>query len=321
LEASRSAGRLLYESGDLDSALGMYEQALKVDPRDQESVRARKNLAAEGALKKSGLADAEKSRDLMRDADAQKKQEKKARLQLTEDEINSELDELEAKLQGEPQDLATLKRVAELHVMRRDPQAALDVLEVAIQVAPDDPDLASRASDLRIRVQEKRVQDAVARGDEAAADQCRRVLAEMRVGEFRRRVERQPNDLGLRFDLGQALFESSADVGESLDQSITELQKAVQDPRRQVQARVLLGQAFHRKGLLDLAQKQLQDALSSGSLDGSRQNEILYELGSVQSDNGDADAALQSFGRILEADFGFRDTAQRVEALRAQAGG
>lgn len=316
LEASRAAGRLLYESGDLDSALTMYEQALKVDPRDQESVRARKNLAAEGALKKSGLTEAESSRDLMRDADEQKKQEKKSRLQLTEDEIDAELEELEQKLQSDAQDLSTLKRLAELHSMRRDPQAALDCLEIAVSVAPEDPDLATRVSDLRLRVQEQRVREAEARGDDAAAAQCRKVLAEMKVGEFRRRVERQPNDLGLRFDLGEALFES----GQS-DEAITELQKAVLDPRRQTQARFLLGRAFHQKGLLDLAKKQLSDALSSGSLDSARQNAILYELGSVTTESGDHQAALDYFGRILETDFGFRDTAQKVESLRAEIGG
>ncbi|HEB52969.1 MAG TPA: tetratricopeptide repeat protein, partial [bacterium] len=42
LDACRAAGALYYEQGRLDQALAMYEQALKVDPRDQESLKARK---------------------------------------------------------------------------------------------------------------------------------------------------------------------------------------------------------------------------------------------------------------------------------------
>ena len=45
----------------------MYELALKVDPRDQESLKARKNLAAEGALRSTGIEEAESSRDLIKD--------------------------------------------------------------------------------------------------------------------------------------------------------------------------------------------------------------------------------------------------------------
>mgnify|MGYP000958256510 CR=1 FL=1 len=44
--AARSAGALLYEQGKLHEALAFYEMALKVDPRDQEALKARKDLAA-----------------------------------------------------------------------------------------------------------------------------------------------------------------------------------------------------------------------------------------------------------------------------------
>lgn len=312
LEASREAGRLLYEAGELDAALEMYEQALKVDPRDQEAVRARKNLAAEGALKRSGLESAKSSRDLMRDAETQKRQDRASRMQLSADEIEEEVQELETQLQSESENLGALKRLSELHVMRRDLVAALDCLETAAGFAPDDPDLAGRVGDMRLRVQEDRIRQATERGDEAAAEQCRRVLVDMRVGEFRRRVERQPSDLGLRFEFGSALLEAGED-----EAAIAELQRAVEDPRKQVEARMLLGRAFRNRGLTDLATKQLVQALEVGGTDGQFSKEILYELGGAAEDAGDAATALSHFQEILEKDFGFRDVADRVERLRA----
>lgn len=82
LEACRAAGALYYEHGQVNEALAMYEQALKVDPRDQDSLKARKNLAAEGALASTGLEKAESSRDLIKDKDKQQQLERSERLQL-----------------------------------------------------------------------------------------------------------------------------------------------------------------------------------------------------------------------------------------------
>lgn len=57
-EAAKRAGALAAAQGNVDEALGYYEKALAVNPRDTEAMRARKNLAAEQALrgKKPGQA-------------------------------------------------------------------------------------------------------------------------------------------------------------------------------------------------------------------------------------------------------------------------
>ena len=50
----------------------------------------------------------------------------------------------------------------------------------------------------------------------------RQALGQLRVGEARRRVERNPADLGARYDLGSGLLEAG-----QLDEAIAELQQAV----------------------------------------------------------------------------------------------
>ena len=193
LDASRSAGALLHEAGELEAALGMYEQALRVDPRDQESLKAKKNLAAEGALLSSNLEGATSSRELIKDKQEQKRLERADRLQLSPEEIEQELEELEGRLAEDPDDVATLRRLARVHEMNRDQQSALDCLERAVALAPDDHELADRVGDLRIAMQEARIREAEARGDDGASVTMRRVLAELSVGEVRRR-DRAPTD-------------------------------------------------------------------------------------------------------------------------------
>lgn len=312
--AAKRAGALLQATGRHDEALQMYEQVLHLDPRDQDALKARKNLAAEGALKKTGLEGAKHTRDILKDTDAQRQIERDARLQLSADEIASELDGLEAKLAERPDDLKLLRRIADLRRMGDDPQGALDCLERALQLEPNDSDLADKVGDLRLMLQERRVAAARKGGDDHAAGLASKAMAELKAGEYRRRVERNPTDLGLRYHLGSALIEL-----EKLDEGIAELQQAVKDPRAKVEAWLLLGRAFRKKGLDDLAQGQLQKALDVTGASGKLGKEILYEMGSLAQTAGRRDQALTHFSRILEQDIGFRDTAKRVEELKSSA--
>lgn len=314
LLSAKRAGILLHAEGQLDDALAMYEQVLRIDPRDQDALKARKNLAAEGALKKTGIEGAKHSREILKDAEAQRQIERDARLQLSADEIATELAQLEEKLAERPDDLKLLRRVADLRRMDDDLEGALDCLERALQLEPGDGDLAERVGDLRLLLQERRVAKARKAGDDHAAGLAEKALAELKAGEFRRRVQRNPTDLGLRYHLGSAL------VGlDRLDEGIAELQQAVKDPRAKVEAWLLLGQAFRKKGLEDLALSQLQKALDAAGSGGKLGKEILYEMGALAQAAGRRDQALVHFSRILEQDIGFRDTARRVEELRSPA--
>ncbi len=182
LEACREAGALYYEQGKVNEALAMYELALKVDPRDQDSLKARKNLAAEGALKSTGIETAESSRDLIKDEGKQQELERSERLQLSADEVVAELEEIEAQLQENPDDQKRLRRAARLREMAKDLQGALDLIDRLLQKNPSDGELLEIAADLRIRLQEQMVQKAVKRGDEGAAKRARAALAQLRVG-------------------------------------------------------------------------------------------------------------------------------------------
>jgi tetratricopeptide (TPR) repeat protein len=311
LAAARAAGRLLYETGELDAALGMFEQALRIDPRDQESLKARKNLAAEGALKQSKIESAQSSRELIKDKQGQRELERGQRLQLTKEELAAELDDAEAKLAENPDDRALLLRVADLRRIDGDLRGALDCAERAAQLAPEDRALAAKAGDLRLRLQEQIVAEAEARGDQAAAAQAARVLADLRAAELRRRIAEQPMDLALRFELGKALLARG-----DLDEAVAELQQAVKDPRHRAAALLHLGRAFQHKGLPDLALGQLEKALEAAGASGALGKEILYDMGTIALEHGRQEVAFRHYSRILEQDIGYRDVAQKIQRLQ-----
>jgi tetratricopeptide (TPR) repeat protein len=310
LEACRAAGTLYQEQGKLAEALTMFEAALKIDPRDQESLKARKDLAAEGALRSTGIDKVGSSRELIKDKEQQRQLERQDRLQLSASEIEDELSQVEQKLQESPQDAKLLRRGARLREMAKDLAGALDLVEQLLRVQPQDTEVLELAGDLRVRLQEQMVQKAERSGDQAAASRARAQLATLRVGEAKRRVERNPADLGARFDLGQGLL-LTGDV----DAAIAELQQAVKDPRKKTEALFALGRAFQQKNLPELALGQFDKAMQAAG-SGVLAKEALYEMGAICQAAGKRDDALRHFTRILEQDIGFRDVAKKVEQLK-----
>lgn len=310
LEACRAAGALFYEQGRVQEALAMFEQALKVDPRDQESLKARKDLAAEGALRTTGIEKATSSRELIKDKEQQRQLERQERLQLSADEIETELGELEAKLQQSPDDPRLLRRGARLREMAKDLAGALDLAEQLLRRTPADGEVQDLVGDLRVRLQQQIVHKAERSGDEAAAARARTALQQLQVGEARRRVERNPADLAARFDLGSGLLATG-----DIDAAIAELQQAVKDPRKKHEALFALGRAFQQKNLPELALGQFDKAAQGAG--GVLAKESLYEMGSICHALGKRDDALRHFTRILEQDIGFRDVAKKVEQLKA----
>lgn len=311
LDACRAAGKLFQEQGKFPEALAMFEAALKSDPRDQESLKARKDLAAEGALRSTGIDKAQNSRELIKDKDQQRQLERQDRLQLSADEIDTELTQVEQKLQESPQDAKLLRRGARLREMAKDLSGALDLVEQLLRLQPNDGEVQELAGDLRIRLQEQMVHKAEKSGDEAAAARSRQALQQMRVGEAKRRVERNPADLGARFDLGQGLL-GAGDV----DAAIAELQQAVKDPRKKNEALFALGRAFLKKNLPEVALGQFDKAMQAAG-SGTMAKEALYEMGSICQTLGRRDDALRHFTRILEQDIAFRDVTTKVEQLKA----
>lgn len=62
-EAAKRAGSLAAAQGEVDSALDFYQKALDSNPRDTEAMRARKNLAAEQALRTKNYEDSSSGLD------------------------------------------------------------------------------------------------------------------------------------------------------------------------------------------------------------------------------------------------------------------
>ena len=76
----------------------------------------------------------------------------------------------------------------------------------------------------------------------------------------------------------------------------------------------LLGRAYHELGMLDLAARQLEEAAGEIATMDAMKKEIVYNLGLVYEKTSDREKALACMKQIYEADYGFKDVAERVES-------
>jgi tetratricopeptide (TPR) repeat protein len=311
VESLKILGQLYYDSRRHDEALKCYERVLKINPRDQEAGKMRKNLAAEGAIQTGGFQTAKSARDLAKSQGDLSGVERDQRIVKTAADLEGIIHELEAEVEKNPSNLESTLKLVKALGQRQSFDQAVDLLVAAAKRFPDNAEIADLLGDTRLARTERRLEEA----KKTSPDDVARLESELltlQVEEGRRRVASHPTDLAARFKLGRSLLSS----GET-DASIEQLQHAVKDPRHRVVSLHLLGRAFAKKGILDLAAKEFTEAADSLHGMSEQKKQILYDLGLVHERQGQAEKAVEVFKRIFESDIGFKDVGKKIDALKA----
>jgi len=161
----------------------------------------------------------------------------------------------------------------------------------------------------------KKFEHALAQLDRSApdhAEQSARIQAEQQAYELeqcRKRAERYPNDLQMRFELGELYFKTG-----KFNEAISEFQKAQNNPHKRIQAMSYLGQCFAKRGMNDLAARTLQNAIKAKLTFDDEKKELIYALGCVLEKMGKKDEAIEQFKLIYETDSAYKDVAAKVDA-------
>ena len=310
-EGLKRAGAMMYRDGDHARALEYYERALEADPRDQEALKARKDLAAEAALSSGGYESIQHSREQIRDKGQARQLERSRRHHLSEDDLKAERERLEGLYAESPDNADVMVQLADIHERLKDYESAMDMVERALQRRRDSFELLCRGGDLRIRLHKRSIVKADRSGDADRAGELESELVGLEIAEWRRRVEMHPGDAVLRLGLGKRLMKS-----EQLDEALAELQKANSDARVSREALFHMAQCFQRKGFLDLARKEYEEALKGAPEIDERAKEVLYNLGSIAESEGNGEEARTYYARVYEVDIGYRDVAAKMEQFR-----
>ena len=321
-------GEYYLTMGDADKAVAIYSKIAEANPADLIAVKRSKDAAATATMKSGGWNEAKSYRDLMKDKEEAVSLEQKSRVVKSADMIDQQLGELTPEWETNNTSVDLTRRIAKLWEDRFEMDPTTDNLDGAYYyfhhcnelLGGADPAIIRKLSDMRMRridLQAKSIEDWLAEvGDDheeapayrEALKDLKQQKAEVLIGDARRRVERNPTDLQLAYELGEHLVNAGM-----YTEAIKELQRARQNPNARLKAMNLLGQCYTEKNMLDLAVKQFQEAAAEMIAMDNTKKEILYKLGLVFEKMGKKDESLKCMKDIYEVDYGYMDVAQRVE--------
>ena len=295
----------------------VYNDIIKHHPTDGVAIKGSKDASARASMQKQKWDENADMRTLMRDKEQFEELEKASRTGLTREQLEQRRDQIIEKYNADPNHLGTVKDLAGIYEQLEDWHNAQTFYEWAHSLSAGDVALAAKASVMKDRALEadlNQLEAAVQADPEneelSAALEARRAdrRAEQ-VQEAQRRVDQNPTDPQLRFELGSALYNAG-----DYSAAIPHLQQATRNPHIRTKVLLLLGRTFKAKGMFDLSIKQLSDALADLHAMDNTKKEVLYDKGLIHEEMGDKASALDCFKQIYEVDYGYRDVAQRVES-------
>ena len=298
----------------------VYNDIIKHHPTDGPAIKGSKDASARASMQKQKWDENADMRSLMKNTAEFEELEKASRTGLTKEQLEERRDKIVEKYNLDPNHLATVKDLASIYEQLEDWHNAHTFFSWAHSLSNGDVALATKAAamnDRALEVDMKTLETAAAADPanadlQAALDARKADRVAEQVQQAQKRVDQNPTDPQLRFELGTALYKAGEHSA-----AIPHLQQATRNPHIRTKVLLTLARAFRAKGMFDLAIKQLSDALADLIAMDNTKKEVLYEKGLIHAEVNDKPAALDCFKQIYEVDYGYRDVAERVESSYA----
>lgn len=307
---------MLAEIGEAKRAEKILMDLANSMPNDAELHQALKDLSARKTLSEGGydaLADGKGSyRDILKNEKEAVSLEQANRVQKTEDQAQNLIHEYEARLKTEPNNVRLLRNIAELYTQKKQFDLALKYYE---QIKASEAGASDASIDSAIALTKtRRFENQIEKLDATAPDYTEKVAqinAEkqaFRIAECQKRVERNPTDFVIRYEMGVLYFEAGR-IGEA----IQEFQKSKTNPNKKLASMNYLAQCFAKRKMYDLAAKTFQEAIKEKLIFDEEKKDLVYNLGTVLEAMDKKDEAIEQFKLIYEVDIGYKDVAAKVD--------
>ncbi len=221
------------------------------------------------------------------------------------------------------QNLDVLRGLLELYIKQDLRGKAGSLCERILKISPGDAVAGKYAKEItasslerdikELTYEVKKLDDALKAepGDAGAKEKLKEATGSLQTAKLsllRSRIEKEPNNLSYRHELGLLYWE----MGE-VDKALSSFQLSVKSEDKRTNALQMMGLCFERKGMLDLARSQLQSASDAIQTLNETKKAILYDLGRVYEKMGEGEASLSEYKKIYEVDIDYRDVAEKIE--------
>ena len=203
------------------------------------------------------------------------------------------------------------RALARLYIQNKRYYEAVECLQAAIEAAGAmDPELDRMLSQTTILYYDQLIEQCRAEGNEEGAVDLEGQKNQFVFDDLAARVERYPNDLHLRYELGVQYY-----TYEYYDEALEHLQLAQKSPKDRLWALYYLAMCFLKKGQTDMAVMQLETARDAIPTMDDLKKKVVYQLGLCAEQAGDLEKAYQYYKDVYSTDVGFEDLGERMLAV------
>ena len=258
-------------------------------------------------------------RDLIKNKDEAAKLDMQNKAVTAVDDADALIAEQKAKIAKEPRNLNYYKGLARIYQQLKRYDEAVETLEKARELNPADPELDRHLTGAKTQSYDARIEALQAAGDAEGAENLALERDQFVFDDLVQRVERYPNDLHLRYELGEQYLKY-----EAYDDAIQQFQLSQRAPKERTASLHGLALCFRAKGQRDMAIMQLETALDQLPVMDDRKKAVLFDLGELVEEGGDIERAFQLYKEVYGADIAYRDIdakMQRIYKLRQESKG
>jgi len=319
---NKALAGVLEERGEYKRAAECWRRIAKAEPNNSEARSKMIELDTKKVLDHGGYEGAETTRGVMADHEIAR------RLNLGK-EADAPGMSLEADLQRairkEPANKDNYLKLADLY--RRDGKLenAEELLKKALDISGGNIGIREQLEDVQLEMMRKAVETAkelfrAKRDDEAlkqrAVDLANELL-KREIEVFAGRVERYPQDMRMKYELAARYMKL-----QKWQLAIPLFQQSRGDQRIKGDALVALGKCFFYDKKPQLARRQFEAATAEVKYEEQPDlfKDMYYSLGRICEEMQDRAVAEECYQKVLEVDYGYRDTVKRLDALQASPG-
>jgi tetratricopeptide (TPR) repeat protein len=319
-EINRSLAALLEQKGEYKRAIACWQRILKIEPTSGEARSKITQLDARTVMDRGGYEGAGSTRDVRAGGMGVARGGQPA----DGPGMSVEAD-LQRAIRKEPANKDNYTKLADYYRREGKLEEAEAQMQKALEVSGNDMGIREQLEDVQLELMGKalHVTKDLARQkpDDAelkqrAADMANELLKrEMEV--YAVRVERYPQDMRVKFELGSRYMRVS-----KWALAIPLFQQSRGDPRVKGESLINLGKCFYYDGKPALAIRQFEAAFPEVQFDEKPEiyKDLFYAAGRLYEKLKNIPAAEECYQKILEVDYGYRDTVKRLDELQGGAG-
>jgi tetratricopeptide (TPR) repeat protein len=306
-----------------DKARDAYQKLAELKPGDQKVMQLLKNAEAQATMNSGWEQTAGKKggfQNLIANKEQAKKLDQANKAMVIGEDAEALIAEKLKQIEAEPKNMNYRRALARIYIQNKRYAEAVNCLTEAIEVAGAmDPELDRMLSQTRVQYYDQQIAALKAEGNEDAAAEMEGEKNQFVFDDLAARVERYPNDLHLRYELGVQYF-----TYEYYDEALEHLQLAQKSPKDRLWALYYLAMCFLMKGQTDMAVMQLETARDQLPMMDDLKKKVVYQLGLCAETQGDLEKAYQYYKDVYSADVSFGDLSERMlavsQALKEQQG-